>query len=393
MISLSKNTCGVCDSSDLVELLDLPGLPLTGIFVTEQPETVQKFDQGLAMCAECGHAQLKYAVDPEILYDSSYSHRTSVSHTSVAGNEFFAKYFTEVSSGRAVKNLIDVGCSDLGLLKNLRSVSERLHGIDPIWRNTEAPETPGINVIGDFVENVNILDEIGVAPDAVIAAHTLEHLNQPKATLQYLVDAASDDAIFMVEVPSYEAQVGRFRFDQIFHQHVNYFSIASVRRLISEVGGSYLTHTMNHGLLGGTILMAFTKAKYGGDDIPIADAPVPADVKSSYRRFISELETTAEHIESLSSMSIHGYGAAQLLPMLAYHMKTDFSVLESVLDDNPLHVGHTWPGLRVGIDVPDPRNNYSDSAFVITALDSARPIMRRCIEIGPREIISPLPVI
>jgi hypothetical protein len=80
-----------------------------------------------------------------------------------------------------------------------------------------------------------------------------------------------------------------------------------------------------------------------------------------------------------------------MLPVLAYHMHTDFNGLEAVLDDNADRQGLYYPGLTPQIRAP--QADLAGAVAVITALDSARPILARLIALGARDIVLPLQVI
>ena len=80
------------------------------------------------------------------------------------------------------------------------------------------------------------------SPDLIVCRHTIEHLANPRKILQILFDLANNDAIFLFEFPALEPLVARQRFDYIFHQHLQYFSLPSFLRLIDDCGGQYIRH-------------------------------------------------------------------------------------------------------------------------------------------------------
>ena len=75
------NKCNICDSSELAEVFKTLDMPLTGLYL-DQPSSMNEFcnDQILLQCEECGHAQLKYIISPNDLYDTSYTHRSTKSN-------------------------------------------------------------------------------------------------------------------------------------------------------------------------------------------------------------------------------------------------------------------------------------------------------------------------
>jgi len=381
-------TCSVCGSDALVAVLELPGLPLTGLYFEARDPAHCGIDQGLDICDECGHGQLRHIVDPRIVYADSYAHRSTASPIAMAGNDFFAEFLAEIAAGATFERIVEIGCNDLYLLNKIAPLGKSLHGIDPIWRGRAAPPGGTINTVGIFIEDVDFSGDIGGAPDLVVAAHCFEHIDDIAAQLGRLLDAAADDALFVVEVPGFESLLRLCRFDQVFHQHIHYFSLASFRRLLRRLGAAYLTHRFNYRYWGGTLLVAFRKAAKA--DPACAAGPTPALVAARLKLFRLQLEQAAALLDG-ANQPVFGFGAAQMLPVLAYHMHTDFNGLEAVLDDNADRQGLYYPGLTPQIRAP--QADLAGAVAVITALDSARPILARLIALGARDIVLPLQVI
>ena len=388
-----KASCSVCSSPDLVQVIDLPKFPLTGIYLEapakgEYPDT----DQALMLCPRCGHGQLLYFLDPEYVYKGTYTHRSSLSPISTSGNDFFLGFLKEITGGRSFEKVVEIGCNDLYLLRKLEPMSRQLLGVDPIWSGEEPQGTAKIRVLGKFVEEIDFHEEMGGSPDLVVSVHTFEHIDAPKDQLLRLMDIASDETLFVLEVPGFDSLLANHRFDQVFHQHIHYFSLASFRHMIDEIGGEYLAHTFNYQYWSGTVLVAFRKVGRGKVKTKSDVLPKPDEkhIKQRYQIFKEQLAGLMKTIESLSSEPIFGYGAAQMLPTLAYHLNNDLSFLECVLDDNPERSGLTYPHLPVWIRQPSPGQTLEGASVLITALDSIRPILQRVIPLRPKHILVPL---
>src|SRR5438067_242512 len=229
--------CSVCGGRDLQSLMELPGLPLTDLPWQEEPiaELPAGIDQRMLVCRDCGHGQLAHQVDPAFLYGgSNYTYRTDSSAMSAQAVSFFLSLLEELAPGRHFRCALEVGCNDLHLLKRLEGSAHERVGIDPIWRGREHErEDDTIGVIGGTVEEVDLKSELPERPDLIIARHTIEHMARPAAVVEQLVEAAAPDALFLFEQPRLESLVRRLRFDQVFHQHYQYFSLSSIRRLFA----------------------------------------------------------------------------------------------------------------------------------------------------------------
>jgi len=92
-------------------------------------------------------------------------------------------------------------------------------------------------------------------------------------------------------------------------------------------------------------------------------------------------------------MKFAGFGAAQLLPNLAYHMKTDFAEFEAIFDDDSSKVGLTFPSIQCCIQSSKTKSNLQEYGILVTAVDSSRSIIARISELGARFILTPSHII
>ena len=388
-----RRCCSACGHAGLEQVLDLPDLPLTGIFVSPSTRSdYPNFDQALMRCPSCGHAQLRESVDPIYLYQDTYTHRSSLSPISTRGNDFFHRFIEDVAGDRHFESVAEIGCNDLYLLKKLKSRATHLTGFDPIWKDHEPVEAGDIRVFGKYIEEITA-DDLPVAPDLVISVHTLEHVDNPLESLQPVFEQAQPGALFMIEIPSLDTLLAINRFDQIFHQHLNYFSLASAQRMVATLGGEFVAHRFNYNYWLGTMMVAFRKPAEGESasstvTATIADATEIRQLYSRYRRQMGDLAAQLQsHLDH--GVPAVGFGAAQMAPMLAYHMGTDFGDLQAIVDDNPDKAGRTWPSLATTIAPSAEFADLSGHAVILTALDSARVLVPRIMSMNARYILVP----
>lgn len=388
------DACAVCGNPNLTSIMDLPNFPITGVFVTESsPGPSVGHDQALHQCGDCGHAQLARILPPPDLYGDGYAHRSSASHLTPTAFRFVLDYLKKMRPDHRFRSILEIGCNDLMLLNQLAPLADRATGIDPIWIG----RTPGtdesaasMTVVGNYIEDVDLATALPERPDLVISTHNMEHIADPKTQLARLIDVAADDALFVMEVPDYEAMARNLRFDQVFHQHIHYFSLASFLNMIDQAGGHYLDHVVNPHNWGGTFIVAFTKAKQ--DAIaPAVAPPAAAETARLYALFQNRMQGFLEMLEAQDG-DIWAYGAAQMLPTLSYHMDSDLSFLAGILDDCKFRPGLTYPHIPVRIHRPDDTTDLSGSTVVVTALDAVRPILNRLRDFNPRYVMVPTQV-
>jgi SAM-dependent methyltransferase len=392
-VVLARRTqCAVCGGG-LEAALDLPGLPLTDTYCREPVKNpLPGLDQRLLFCPDCGHGQLETQIAPDILYGANYCFRTSSSATARKGTAFFLSVLDEAAPGRRFRCVLDLGCNDLFLLSQLRNRADIRIGIDPVWKGRESErEDSSIVLYGSNVEEV-ALKALPEKPDLVVCRHTLEHIYDPVKVLNLLFEAAAPDALFIFEVPGFDGLLGRYRFDQVFHQHLQYFSLASFMRLLQHVGATYFLHRENYHDWG-AMAVAFTRSGSGVAGAPDAPRRDLSDIRRRYRLFRDQMHATRAMLDGLAGTRIYGYGAAQMLPVLGYHLGTDFSQLAAVLDDDPEKDGIGYWNLPVRIMSSGGVQDIAESSVLITAIDNVQPIMTRVLARRPRHILYPFHII
>lgn len=386
--------CCVCSNRKLVRMLSLPSLPLTGLF-SKKPMTgdIKGIDQKLMFCPCCGHGQLDTQIDPTVLYDhETYSFKSSLSATTRQGTKFFLDFLKKIAGGRVFNCVLDVGCNDLYLLKEMEGLAKTRIGIDPIW-SSQKPQDPSIIVIGGTVEGIDLKKALPCKPDLVVCRHTIEHISDPFGMINKLVECADEDCIFLFETPAFESLVEEARFDHVFHEHLQYFSLGSFGALLERCGAEPLaSYRAQHGW--GVMLIAFKKKKNMIRNAKIKGAGSAAKtIKQKCDWFKAQMENVSVVLKGLNDGPVYGYGAALMLPVLAYHLKSDLSFFKGIIDDDLTKDGMYYANLPLMVRHSSKISDFERSTVFITALDNIVPIMGRLMSNRPRKIIYPFFVI
>lgn len=377
--------CRICGTS-CAPVVCFENLPLTDTYIPQgmaAPGVEPGYDLTLMLCEDCGHAQLKTPLSPTILYGSSYHFRTSQSANARKGTAFFLSTLEAAAPGRTFSCVLDVGCNDLYLLSQLSDRARIRVGIDPIWRGREAEcSDPGIQVFGSTLEELNVLQLMPERPDLIVCRHTLEHVVDPRSVLKRLMEIAAPGALFLFEVPGFETLLETLRFDQIFHQHLHYFSRASFARLLTTVGGRILLIRDNP-TDWGAMAIAY---QAGTETQSWSHSWTCESVQSRYAEFQREMQRIQMHLQQLAK-PVYGYGATQMLPVLSWHLGTDLSEFTAILDDDPSKEGMRYWNLPVPISTHISPGELQSASVLITAIDHASALFRRIDALGGAKVI------
>jgi hypothetical protein len=371
-------------------LWHLPRLPLTEMVGNYLP-SFESYDQELLICTDSGHVQVRNQLPPDLLYaESEYAYRTADSFKSTSGILLFQEFLKKVSGTNQFHSIVDIGGNDLALALLVRDCGNYCTVIDPVCSAIDGQTVDDIYVLGQLVENIDLSSDIE-PPDLVICRHTLEHFSDPRQVINQCFQQCHPDCLYVVEIPCFESLVEGLRFDAIFHQHYHYFDLKSLKQLIWECGGEYIDHTYNYqGSCGGALLIAFKKASQPQPQ------PTQIDIENRIAYIERRIKLYTQQMEVMGTLlqqlpePVYGYGAGLMIATLGYHLKTDFSNLVCVLDDDPPKDGMTYKNVPVKVKFTGNETPPPNSSYIVTSLENIRPIYRRIQDLTPRRVLIPI---
>lgn len=132
------------------------------------------------------------------------------------------------------RRVLDFGCGAGGFLIKARSVAAAVAGVEPERRVRE--------YWGDRLALCDRLEDAGTHHDFITAFHVLEHLPDPRASLQELARHLAKGGRLVVEVPSSDDALltvfesDAFRHFNYWSQHLFLFNAETLRRLAVQAG-------------------------------------------------------------------------------------------------------------------------------------------------------------
>lgn len=232
-----KNQCPVCNGEDL-KVLTNSRVPVLQNRVYDDAAAARASAQGDVALTYCGTCQFVFNGSFDngiVIYDQSYDN----SVPSAIFKAYYARIADYLYEKYALggKTVYDVGCGKGTFLELLCGKYPDVNGIgiDPSYEGETDPQ-PNLRFIKDFFHE----DQISAAPDLVLSRHVFEHIEYPAAFLQIIQDAvkAYRNIPYFIEVPDFGWIIRNQTFWDICYEHCNYFSPASVHRLVSEGGAS-----------------------------------------------------------------------------------------------------------------------------------------------------------
>jgi SAM-dependent methyltransferase len=299
---------------------------------------------------------------------------------------------------------LEIGSNVGHFLKFLKPHVGSMLGVDPAENVCKLAVENGVATVCDFfnAESAGRLKAQYDAPDLIAAPHCFAHNANPHTILAGVSELLSDDGYLVIENAYALSTLANNEFDQIYHEHMFYFSIRSMARLM-ELNGFFLVDIMMAPIHGGSVVFIAQKAGAerqvrqsvlcyrGKEDAQLNDGLIDRFVRN-VQAIRSEIKTvTLDAAES--GKSVWTYGAsAKGSTLLNYVGLTDQNV-PYCADSTPIKHGLFLPQSNVEVRPEQDAWDANPDYFLLTAWNYKDEIIKKCREAGMRDskFIVPIP--
>ena len=237
--SVPVECCQVCGHAPLETVLSLGYMPPVNqmVAIGQVPRQQPWFPTNLLYCVRCELVQLGLAVDPVIIFPPEYPY---TSGTTKLLRDNFADLCAEASALLKLgpKDLvIDIGSNDGTLISNFKTAGHRVLGIEPTEVGKIAQERGIPTLMRYFTPTVatEVKREHGAAR-IVTAANCFAHIEDVHAIVEGILDLLAPDGVFISESHYLIGLLDRLQYDTIYHEHLRYYSLASLAHLLAMHG-------------------------------------------------------------------------------------------------------------------------------------------------------------
>ena len=353
--------CRSCGSEAVTSVIEFGETPLADRLLTDATlhESEPIVPLTLGFCPDCGLAQIRETVDPEVLFFDEYPYFSSVSPALL---EHFRESALQLIESRDLDEesfVLEAGSNDGYMLRTFVERDIPVLGIDPAKEPARVAQEKGIETRCTFFteERARALRAEGLQADLFLANNVLAHVPDLNGFVAGIRTALKPDGMAVIEVPYVVDLVDHGEFDTIYHQHLCYFSVTALDRLfrrhdlylndaerIDIHGGSLRLYVEPqehvqpsvHNLLGMEQGRGVDRAEFYrsfGDRI--------AQIKRDLRRTIDRLKA--------DSNQIVGYGAAAKATTLLHYCNVTAEDLDYIVDLNEYKHGRYMGGSHIPV--------------------------------------------
>lgn len=350
--------CRVCSGKNTSKVIDLGHHPLADRFLTremlDQPETT--YPLSVWLCADCGYAGNGHVVSERERYQTDdYSYTAGNSPVSRA-------HFAELASALVLRfgkpdAALDIGGNDGTLCQAIKERSEstaRVINIEPSLNIAKLSRDAGVETFetvwpGPYWE---ASARYSGGFDLITATNVLNHASDPNAFVSEVSRCLCVGGVFAFEVPSLAELVRQSAFDTIYVEHVSYFGLKSLDRLLRAHGLS-IVHAETVPYMGGSLRVFAQKLPcvttlFAGEPREIYDPFTYAGLMTKVNQMRERLVRQLRLIRAADGTAF-AIGAAAKGNTLLNYCRLASHDISFVVDTSPHKIGKWTPGSHIAI--------------------------------------------
>lgn len=355
--------CVACGESEMSTTLDLGSQPLANDFL----EPGSKFDSyplKLLRCSNCFHSQISIAVNPTRLF-RDYSYVSGTSRTLSVYFDNFAKEIIRRFGSR--KKILDIGSNDGSFLEKFGSSDWISIGVDPAVNLIPESTTKGVITIPTFFDE-RIAALLSNDFDVIVAMNVFAHTQDPLAILNAISECLASNGRAFIQT----SQANMFttgQFDTIYHEHISFFNVRSMKALLARAGLSLVDVSIVP-IHGHSYLWEIRKGVESAIEIVreieeerlgLYDTKLYSDFSRIAKDIADFVSVTVKDFRN-QNFKIVSYGAAA--KGNTFINFADIS-LDYVFDDTPQKIGHISPAGHCIVSAPTKLTEINSPVLII----------------------------
>ena len=374
LLECYKFDCRSCGNTDLKRVVSLGYQPLANNLINKKDEKCDLYPLEVNYCNKCHNCQLSVAVDPKKMF-SNYLYTSSTSK--VFRNHFVdaaKKYSKELKLNKKKSYIIDIGSNDGVALKPFLDLGfKKILGIEPAKNLAKLANKNKIRTFNSFLEKKN-LKKIKKNADLILASNVFAHSDKLKEMAECMLSLLSKKGTIIIEVQYLMNTLKDLTFDNIYHEHYNYWSLTSLINFFNQFEAKIFksekvdTH-------GGSIRVYIKKDKKAKIETSVKKMLKEEEnfgIKNfkTYQKFGEKVykirQNVLANIKKLkdNDKTIIGYGA----PAKATTALNFFGIskeIDFIVEDNKLKHNKFIPGVKIPIKNKSKIKNKKNTLLVL----------------------------
>lgn len=399
--------CRISGSDHLVTVLSLGPQYLTGVFPKSRDQAVTRGPLDLVWCPDSGLLQLKHSYSLDEMYGDNYGYRSGLNASMVRHLSATVASLSRRYEPTPADWVLDIGSNDGTLLKAYPTPLKRV-GIDPTARKFRQFYPPEIRVVPDFYSADKFLELTGNKRAKIITSMSMFYdLEDPRTFVRDVAAALADDGVWHFEQSYMPAMLRTNSYDTVCHEHLEYYSLGVIKRLL-EGAGLRIANVQMNAINGGSVAVT---ACHRDSSIRGADgliewlleqednwglnSPKPyRDFEERVFRHRTDLRRLVQTLVA-DGKRVLGYGASTKGNVLLQFCELGPAEIPVIAEVNPDKFGSFTPGTLIPIVSEQEAKAMAPDYFLVLPWHFKESILQREQEFLSRggKMIFPLPEI
>jgi len=354
--------CLICESQ-YEPFISFGQMPIANGFLEKnQFDREYFFDLKVGVCPHCHMVQLVEQPDRELMFHDEYAFFSSTSARQVVHFREFAGILIKDHMNSDDPFVVELGSNDGIMLQNFQAAGIRHLGVEPSGNVAKVAIDKGINTISEFFDEAlaqEIVSEHGQA-DTIQAANVMCHIPNLHSVAAGIKALLKPEGVFMFEDPYLGDIIEKTSYDQIYDEHVFYFSVASVNYLFNQhdmevvdvipqnVHGGSMRYVIAHAgvkKISGNVIRQLEKEKQLGLQLAETYSYFRKNVEQSRDQLVELLRD----ISVTQGKRIVAYGATSKSTTVTNYCGIGPDLIEFISDTTPIKQGKYSPGMHIPV--------------------------------------------
>lgn len=260
----SLKTCRICNSKKLITYIDLGNQPLSNSFLKKNDISKEKkFPLSVKLCSKCSLSQLSIVPDVKGIYNN-YDYLSSSSKALRIHYKKLVEKLINKFNVKPTDTVIDIGCNDGILINNYPSKFKHIIGVEPskVIKKIKNKKMKLYNNFFNLKLSKKLKEEIN-CPKIITITNVFAHVDKLHDFIAGLSNIINSKSVVVIEVPYLVHMIENGYFDLIYHEHLSYITLTSVKKLLKNTKLRLFDfEKINFGASGPSLRIFITKKSY-----------------------------------------------------------------------------------------------------------------------------------